>query len=120
MICILDISHTWKLIKGEILSLRKLITSVFIYSQNGSTGLYATTNNIIEMLNAFLPFLWLFTCLNGVFVHGESGFSAEKNTVYSLNVKMTGSNNETEEKGKIILSRETNILLTENQSERRK
>ena len=115
MICILDISHTWKLIKGEILSLRKLITSVFIYSQNGSTGLYATTNNIIEMLNAFLPFLWLFTCLNGVFVHGESGFSAEKNTV-----KMTGSNNETEEKGKIILSRETNILLTENQSERRK
>lgn len=30
---------------------------------------------------------------------------------------MTGSNNETEERGKIILSRETNILLIVNQSE---
>lgn len=72
------------------------------------------------MLDAFLLFLWLLTCLNGVFVHGESGFNAEENTEYSLKVKMTGSNNETEERGKIILSRETNILLAENQSEGRK
>lgn len=44
-------------------------------------------------------------------------FRQIKNTVYSWKVKMTGSNNETEEKGKIILSRETNILLIVNQSE---
>ena len=40
--------------------------------------------------------------------------------LYSWKVKMTGSNNETEERGKIILSRETNILLVVNQSEGRK
>lgn len=33
---------------------------------------------------------------------------------------MTGSNSETEERGEIILSRETNILLAVNQSEGRK
>lgn len=33
---------------------------------------------------------------------------------------MTGSNSETEERGEIMLSRETNILLAVNQSEGRK
>lgn len=71
----------------EILTLRKLTTSVFTFSKNGRKTLYLVAGYRQKYyVNAayISTFFCLFTCLNGLFVHRESGFSPDNRIPYIL------------------------------------
>lgn len=71
----------------EILTLRKLTTSVFTFSKNGRKTLYlvAGYRQKYYVNAAYISTVFcLFTCLNGLFVHRECGFSPDNRIPYIL------------------------------------
>ena len=88
----------------EILTLRKVTTSVFTFSKNGRKTLYLVAGyrqKYYVKAACISTFFWGGFSLAWMdLLSIESlAFRQIKNTVYSWKVKMTGSNNETEEKG---------------------